>query len=205
MIKFFFSSAFVFLTFFSFSASGVQEFTVAPERFYEGAAWVWSYSEKKEDSSEYQKPYLYEKYEVVKNQKGLITIEMSSGPDPTNFKSAHHKFIADVEDCLERGSTGLESKLRSWKIAFYTKSIEKKWSLVDKRFKNLAFTEKFNCFSFLNSGMAKKINFKEESLVLYRANLKSIKTWYVFGDSSLAGVGVLRFPKNYKMELEDSL
>jgi len=199
-----FISFLLFISSFLFSSSyatGEERFTVNLDTFEHGSYWIWSYSEKTKDSDLFQQPYLYEKYEVVKVQGDKITIEMSSSSDLVFDEPAHHKFRADLSKCLELGESSSDRSMRSWKIAFYTKSLGPDWSLVSKSFKSLAFTEKFNCFSSLKTNTSIPFSNGDEYFTAYQTPQKNIKTWFAKHESKIAGVGVLRLPKSFKMEL----
>ncbi len=168
--------------------------------FEEGDFWKWSYSEFEEGEGRWKAPYLFEMYKVVEKSGSKVTIEMFSSEQIEMESGAHHKFEVDIADCL---SLGAEVRtFKRLKIKFYTKSFSSKWELVSRRFKALAFTEKFNCFSGDKALRA----YEEKDVLgrkmnLFRFNEKKLPmSWYSLTEG-LEGVALLRYPRNYKMEM----
>ncbi len=165
-------------------------------------SFTWSYSEWNKKEDKWSKPYLYETYVVTKVDQNKVTIEMYSSESFDVKTEPHHKFTADVLKCKEIGEKG-PNHLKRFKISFYTRSIEDRWTHLSKRFKGLAFTEKFNC---LNS---QKVSFTEIEAPadfvsvdsLFQWNSYEIKSWYILDDSTLTGVAADRYVKNYRMKL----
>ncbi len=180
----FLRALFVFVTLLS-SAKGfaIGSTVVDPDHFYKGARWIWSYSERGDQKGEWQDPYLYEVYEVVHVDGPQVTIEMSSRSNLFEPTAAHHKFIVDINKCLASGKK--RTKFNRFRIEFYTKSFGKGWTLLAKKHKALAFTEKFNCFSGSLDFEVKDLPIGGgEKVLAFRWEGLALNSWYSADDSS---------------------
>ncbi|NQZ00113.1 MAG: hypothetical protein HRT45_05520 [Bdellovibrionales bacterium] len=174
-----------------------QAETVTISDFQVGNSWTWSYSEKTDD--EWGTPYLFETYSVKNRIADIVQIEMSSSTDLNSQGQAHHFFIVDLGDCQNVGSH--IGRLNRMKIQFYTRTGSEAWQRVSKKHFALAFTEKFNC-------LESKMNRNEQSfqspvfddIDLFQWRSLKVHSWYS-SVGQTAGVAVLRYTRNYKMEL----
>lgn len=182
---------------FFWSAVGLAEGVVS-EDFSIGNQWTWAYSEELHDV--WQEPYIFETYTVVNRIGSLAQIEMSSSDKLSLTGEPHHYFVVDLEDCFRvRGHVGRLNKL---KIQFYTRSHSDRWELVSRRHPGLAFTEKFNC---LDSKLPRKQQTYESPLFgtldLFQWRGLKVHSWYNASEQEAPGVAILRFTRNYRMEL----
>lgn len=183
----------------SFTMESMASVTINERVFKKGSFWTWSYSELDEEGL-WEEPYLYETYLVVDRAGDLVTIEMFSSSNLRTKTSAHHKFKANIKKCLKKGANA--RTLKRWGISFYTKSLGPKWELLSHNFKNLAFTEKFNCFSGDEGLIDKEFLFYENTVSAFQWVSKELpKSWYLTDGHESAGVAFIRFPGQFKMEL----
>lgn len=186
----------------AFSNASAQSSLVSMDQFYPGAYWVWSYAERDEESQKWQDPYLYERYQVIAVDGDQVTIEMSSGSEVDHENEPHHKFVADVSRCLELGASKM--KFQRFRIEFYTKSFGNGWSLLSKKHKGLAFTEKFNCFSDKVKQKTDQISFFSELVDVFQWRTLAPRSWYARSmDATLQGVMMKRGTKNIAIKLID--
>ncbi len=167
------------------------------DQFSQKNQWTWSYSERDEITGDWKSPYLYETYQVVEKKGSVVTIEMSSHEDLNKKTKPHHKFIVDIEKCLEAGQN--LGRFMKFKISFYTMTLENQWTLLSHHHKALAFTEKFNCYW----GKLKKVEKWEESLgvPLFQWRGSPVRSWYIEALDQYSGVAFERETGQYRMEL----
>lgn len=168
--------------------------------FQIGASWTWAYSKCLLEDGRCLDPYLYETYTVIDRNDSLVTIEMSSDDHVQGDSPAHHKFVADLDACKKAGTH--VGKFLNWKIEFYTTSLSDGWELVSKKFKGLAFTEKFNCFSGKLQNKSKTEVWNSESLDLFQWMGLNIQSWYAANGDFLKGVAVQRTSGHYRVQLQ---
>lgn len=190
--------------FMSFSTSFAQtnDLVFKDSLFKKGTAITWSYSELDPQLREWGEPYLYETYLVTKVEGSKVTIEMSSATELNEISPAHHKFTADFKKCKELGRT--KRRLNRYRIAFYTKNISKnnKWTALSRRFKSLAFTEKFNCLTEDSKMDFKNLAKDFETLdTAFVWKNYPIKSWYLTDHSELNGIAVRKRAKSFLMKL----
>lgn len=183
------------VTYFNF-AFGLSQFD--KRMFTTNSYWTWSYSEYDFEKEEWKPAYLYETYTVVQRSEDNVTIEMASHQQLDKKGEAHHKFIANLQSCLEQGKEF--KSFRRWKIEFYTKSLSPDWELLSKNHKGLAFTEKFNCVSDDKKYNIEDVLFAGQSFEVFQFQGPYPRSWYL-SQGHLKGVAYQRFPKEYKMEL----
>lgn len=183
--------------------------TVSIEQFAKGKSWTWGYSEVNGTNGESAAPNVFETYTVTNVNGNLVTIEMSTSHGTFQKTKPHHKFIANVKDCVENR---LRRPRRSFLVEFYTRSFhpnsQGQWELVSKQHEALMFEEKFNC---LQKIPAKDIRLKSEVILgavtdLFRHDPRASHSWYVNSTDDLKGVAALKnFPgkMRYQFQLLD--
>lgn len=109
--------------------------TISPEFFEPGRTWTWEY---------YQEGvtlYSVEKYEVIENIEGEVTLEMSTHfPGQGTFK-AHHRLRVNIDRCLAAYAN--RADIKPWSFRIFHR-LQNKWIEVEPP-TTLAFEEKFNC------------------------------------------------------------
>lgn len=173
--------------------------TIEGSPFQKGDEWVWAYSEWDSKNLKWSEPYLYEKYRVTEVQGHKVEIEMSSDSQLNHQSPAHHKFVADTEACLRKGKSSKD--LKSWRIAFYTKSFGSQWKLVSKQHKGLAFTEKFNCLKGAEEILSGEVTYENRNWTIFNPNPNQEGSWYFYDHPHLRGVTAMKDFGGYKMVL----
>lgn len=173
--------------------------TISKDSFQVGQQWVWAYSELDKASGQWLEPYLYEKYTVIKVDGAKVEVEMSSDSTLDGVSEAHHKFKADIDQCLKAGQS--EQKMKSWRIAFYTKSFGPQWQLVSSQHQGTPFTEKFNCLSIDKELETEFVTWESELWEIFNPNANGKGSWYFYGHPDLMGVTNKKSFGDYKMEL----
>lgn len=177
---------------------------ISSDLFKIGNSWTWAFSAPRGDTGTWETPYLYETYKVTQRKGDLVTIEMSSGPDIDSPFNPHHKFRANVADCLKQGKS--KSSLRRWKIDFYTKNLPphaNQWKRVSRRHKGLAFTEKFNCLKSTSPRdfRQKDIYWEGQNWLIFTTSRSKHASWYFTDHQELRGIAHNKIlGGGYKME-----
>lgn len=194
--------------FFSIAAQAALEDLprVEEHQFTKGNTWIWLYSNIEEGGS--PEPYYYEKYQVTEVVQTKITFVMSSWPVGEAEPEPHHRFVMDMKRCGKRGSVPAP---RNFPIKFYRKdpSGSGNWLLVSKKYSNIAFSEKFNCFSRYGAEPLLRATRKVGSLEVPTLKLKNRvhsagNSEYALSETSLRGVAVYKLfepRKAYQFQL----
>jgi hypothetical protein len=176
-----------------------QTAIVSPEVFSIGKQWSWTYSSFDKKNAQWT-PYFLETYTVVAREGSLVTVEMSSHPTSESGPTpAHHKFIADVNDCLRAAN---DPQRRNWTVQFYTKSFGLDWELVSRSHPNLVFTEKFNCTGPNGVDVATD-TFDTQAIFQILPKAHQDASWYFLNFQGLEGVAARKFFQpglDYKFE-----
>lgn len=165
----------LFISVSSFSKTMVP---VTLEQFQPQASWSWAFSEFDTKTQKWNAPYLYEKYTVITVQGSKVTIEMSSSSSYPVESPAHHKFIADVSQCLTAYADYKTKK--PWTVTFYTKSFGPHWELVSSSHKPLVFIEKFNCITTIDDAVQLESDYVQEGPMAGVAQFKIFDVNYKF-------------------------
>ena len=173
--------------------------TVEQDLFKKGDFFVWAFSEYDKSISQWKEPYLYEKYTVTDVEGDVVTVEMSSDSQPNSSSASHHKFKANIKECLSLGAS--KNSMKKWKVSFYTKSFGPQWELVSKKHKGLVFTEKFNCLSDNVEVESGAVSW-DGDWNISSEKLKKVKSWYFTDHPVLKGVTYRKVFGAYKLELE---
>jgi hypothetical protein len=169
-------------------------------QFYVGATWTWSYSEWNQGAADFDAPYLFETYRVTEVKGPLVTVEMSSGDREDQKNSPHHKFVANLQECLEFGEN--PKLLRRFRIEFYTKSLDGGWTLLAPHYNALAFTEKFNCLSTPQTRHFDRFPVQGQTVAAFQWQDHWTQSWYALApESPLHGVMIRRHARKILIEL----
>ena len=167
---------------------------VKDHQFAKGDTWIWLYSIIKSNGD--TEPYYYEKYQVTEVLQRKITVVMSSWPVGEAEPDPHHRFVMDMKRCGKRGSVPAP---RNFPISFYRKDPggSGNWLLVSKKYSNIAFSEKFNCFTRIGAEPLLKATRKVGSLDVPTLKLKNRihsagNSEYAQTETSLRGVAVYK-------------
>ena len=115
---------------------------VSDSTFKEGNYWVWQYQHEDGNITS------WEKYQVIENNNGILTVEMASKFPGENTFSSHHRIVASLQKCLNAFDNPFS--FPNWRLeGFYFKDGEN-WVKGGRGRNVQAFEEKFNCMSIID-------------------------------------------------------
>lgn len=141
---------------------------VSLKQFFVGSAWTWEY--RKNKASVYSS---LEKYRVTEIDDSNITMVMSSKLFGEERFTEHHKFIIDLDQCLQAYQNPYIQGQVPLKL-FYKSG--NNWYFSSGKKRTSPFEEKFNCNAYLDQEEVQYHSITESTPFNYRNKLYFIQT-----------------------------